>query len=50
MEFVCNNNLHTNVDSLVHVTMPNVKTNTEDCEHCTLYVLYYEMTMDDFEE
>jgi len=50
MEFVSNNNLHTNEDSLVNVTMSNVQPNTEDCEHCTPYVLYYEMTMDDLEE
>ena len=30
--------------------MPNVQPNPEDYEHCTPYVLYYEMTMDDFEE
>jgi len=51
MELVCNNNLHTNVDSLVHVTMPNVETNIcLPAEDCIPYVSYYEMTMDDFEE
>ena len=40
MEFVCNNDQHTNVDSLLHLTAPNVETNSEDYEHCTLYVSY----------
>ncbi len=51
MEFVCDNNLHTNVDSVLPVTMPNIKTNIcLPAEDCNPYVSCYEMTMDDFEE
>jgi len=49
-EFECINIQHTNVDSALNVTMLNIQPNPEDYEHCTPYVLYYEMTMDDFEE
>jgi len=48
---VSSNYLHTNVDSVLPVTMPNVKMNLcQTAEDCNVYVLYYEMTMDDFEE
>jgi len=49
-ELVCDIDQHTNVDNLLHDIVPNIETNSEDYEHCTPYVSYYEMTMDDFEE
>jgi len=46
-----NDNLNSNVNSVLAVTMPNVETNI--ClltEESIPYMSYYEMTMDDFEE